>query len=89
MKCFLKCAGAFFMYTGVLAIVFSVLFVVVIGLLVLAEYITNLLGLNPVATTFIYLMEIAMIIAAATIISDRKKICGKKGDYENERDSYF
>ena len=76
MKCFLKCAGVFFMYTGVLAIGFSALFVVVIGLLVLAEYITNLLGLHPVATTFIYLIEMAMLLAAATIISDRKKICG-------------
>lgn len=76
MKCFLKCAGAFFTYTGVIAIGFSALFVVVIGLLFLAEYITNLLGLNPVATTFIYLMEIAMLLAAATTISDRKKICG-------------
>ncbi len=76
MKCFLKCASAFFTYTTVIAIVFSALFAVVFGLLVLAEYITNLLGLHPVATTFIYLIEIAMLIAAATIISDRKKICG-------------
>ena len=76
MKCFLKCAGVFFMYTGVLAIGFSALIVAVMGLLVLAEYITNLLGLDSVATAFIYFVEMAMIIAAATIISDRKNICG-------------
>ena len=75
MKCFLKCIGVFSMLTVALAIAISALITIVIGLMALADYIAKLLGLGPIATAFIYFVEIAMLIAAATIISDRKKIC--------------
>jgi hypothetical protein len=64
------------MYTAIIAIGFSALMVVALSPLVLAEYIANLLGLGPIATIFIYFVVLAMLLAAANTIDDRKKICG-------------
>lgn len=76
MKCFLKCAGYFVKIAAVGTALAAILIAFTIGLMTLAGYIAAMLGLGDIATAFIYIVEIIVIMAAAFTIADRKKICG-------------
>ena len=76
MKCFLKCAGYFVKIAAVGTALAAILIAFTIGLLALAGYIAHILGLDDIATAFIYIAELIVIMATTFTIADRKKICG-------------